>query len=48
MKRFVSIVLATGMSAMFLTSCGKSPEVGSYSYEQTWRNLTVSGTECYD
>ena len=40
MKRFVSIVLATGMSAMFLTSCGKSPEVGSYSYEQIMAKFT--------
>ena len=53
MKRFVSVVLATGMSVMFLTSCGKSPEVGSYSYEQIMakfngepeRNVTIKVLE---
>lgn len=53
MKRFVSVVLATGMSVMFLASCGKSPEVGSYSYEQIMakfngepeRNVTIKVLE---
>lgn len=53
MKRFVSVVLATGMSVMFLTSCGKSQEVGSYSYEQIMakfngepeRNVTIKVLE---